>query len=384
MPPAGRRAYLDHNATTPPRAEVVEAMTRCLRDAWGNPSSVHPWGEDARLLVERVRRDVARAIGAPAPAGITFTSGGTEADNLALRGLARLARDQRRASRIVTVATEHAAVLDTCRDLADREGFRVDVLPVDGEGRLSPAALADALTKDTALVAVMAANNETGVLQDIPGLAAEARAAGALLFTDAVQCSGRVPVDVRAWGVDAAAFSAHKCGGPKGAGALWLREGLSIGATQTGGGQEGGLRGGTENVAGIVGLGIALRLAVQEQPSAAVAMREAREALWAAARRAYPRATRNSPEDGCLPNTLNVSFPGRDGRQLVADLGREGIALSAASACHSHGHARSHVLVAMGLDDARLDGAVRVSAGPATTADDVAAFEDALRRVLAG
>lgn len=373
--------YLDHNATTPMHPAALEEQLRVARDAWANPSSIHPAGEAARTEIERARRKLAKAIGAR-PDDLVFTSGGTESDNLAVRGLARAARRASGADGLAAPATEHPAVLDALRSLERDEGFRLALLPVDAEGRLDPSGFEAVVGEGTALVSIMAANNETGTLLPVDELAGRIRqlAPSAAIHTDAVQCLGRVALEVEALGVDAVSLSAHKCNGPKGVGALWLRPGTAIEAQQVGGSQEAGRRGGTENPAGAA--------AFAEAATRAAADREAHAAEWARLaallRAELPGAWAggvefNTPESGALPNTLNASFRGVDGRRLAFELGRRGVAASAASACASHGHSASHVLAAMFPDDPeRVAGGLRISFGRGSTEEDARALLEAL------
>ncbi|RPJ72000.1 MAG: cysteine desulfurase, partial [Acidobacteria bacterium] len=253
----GSPIYLDHNATTPPAAAVVEAVARASATVFGNPSSIHAAGQLARRELDTARSEVAALIGAD-PGEVVFTSGGTEADNLALRGVAE-ASEGRKRRRIVVGAVEHEAVINTARALGKR-GWPVAIVPVDGRGIVAPEALAPLLDDEVALVSVMLANNETGVVQPVRELAALARERGALFHTDAVQAVAKMPVDVKALGVDLLTLTGHKFSGPKGAGALWVRRGTAMASPVTGGRQERGRRAGTENVPALVGLGVAARL----------------------------------------------------------------------------------------------------------------------------
>ena len=252
------RIYLDHNATTPPAPAVVDAMSRALREEFGNASSIHAFGQRAKAAVDDARTDVARLIGAE-PADVVFTAGGTESDNIALRGALDAAHPSR--TRLVVSAVEHEAVLNTAKAIG-RRGRPVTILPVDADGLVTAAALEVALGHDVALVSIITANNETGVIQPVAALATLARRSGALCHTDAVQAVGKIPVDVAALGVDLLSLAAHKFGGPKGVGALWIRRGTPLAAVVTGGRQERNRRAGTENVPAIVGMGVAARLAL--------------------------------------------------------------------------------------------------------------------------
>ncbi|MGW4434520.1 cysteine desulfurase family protein [Streptomyces sp. NPDC004596] len=365
---AGGPVYLDHNATTPVDPRVAQAMAPYLTDFFGNPSSGHSYADPPRRALAEARDRVAGLIGA-APGEIVFTASGSEADLLALRG-AVLASGRPR-PHVITQATEHPAVLGTCRALARLHGTRVTVLPVGREGLVEPADLAAALTEDTVLVSVMAANNETGALQPVAELTGLAHASGALFHCDAAQAAGKVPLDVRALGVDLLTVVGHKMYAPKGTAALYVRDGVRLEPVVYGGGQERGLRAGTENVALAVALGAAARLAAAEladgSPDRVAALRDDLHRRLAAG---LPgRVHLNGPGRRRLPNTLNVSVDGVLGHELLGAAGR--IAASTGSACHSGIHTPSPVLTAMGLDPARALGAVRLSLGRWTGPDDI-------------
>ncbi len=362
------RVYLDHAATTPVHPAVAEAMARCLAETYGNPSSIHGFGREAKKAVEAAREQVAALIGAR-PQEIVFTSGGTEADNLAVLGAARARRD--RGNHVITSAVEHHAVLDACEHLAGREGFRVTVLPVDGAGRVDPDELRRALTPETVLVSVMLANNEVGTVQPIRELAAIAKAAGALFHTDAVQGAGQIPVDVDALGVDLLSLSAHKFYGPKGAGALYVRKGVRLQPLVHGGGQERRLRPGTPNVPGIAGLGVAAELARREMAERAAHVARLRERLLAGLLERVPDLAVNGHPEERLPGLLNVSVLGVEGESILLNLDLKGIAASSGSACAAGSTEPSHVLKAMGLAPAALHGALRFSLGRGNTDADV-------------
>ncbi|WP_329190079.1 cysteine desulfurase family protein [Actinacidiphila glaucinigra] len=360
--------YLDHNATTPVDPRVAEAMGPWFTTGFGNPSSGHAWAAEPAAALARARARVAALIGATAE-GIVFTGSGSEADNLALRG-AVLAADADRPE-VITQVTEHPAVLETCRALRRLHGVRVTCLPVDREGRLDPAVLAAALSPRTVLVSVMAANNETGTLQPVAELARIARDRGALFHCDAAQAAGKVPLDVEGLGVDLLTVVGHKMYAPKGVAALYVRPGLRLEPQVYGGGQEGGLRAGTENVALAVALGAAAELAAAEladgAPERAAALRDR---LHRGLARALPgRIHLNGSVRHRLPTTLNVRIDGVPGHELLAAVPR--IAASTGSACHAGGRAPSPVLRAMGLSDDRALSAVRLSVGRWTTGDEV-------------
>jgi cysteine desulfurase len=372
--------YADHHATTPLDPSVFEAMRPWLLGLAGNPSSVHGPGRAARAAVERSREEVATLLNAD-PGGIVFTSGGTEADNLAVRGGAHAARQAdpvRR--RVAFTAAEHAAVREAALALAP-EGFEPVELTVDGRGIPREEAPADAAT---ALVSAILANNETGaVFDELPSFAARVRAAGALVHTDAVQAAGKIPVDVRALGVDLLSLAAHKFGGPKGAGALWVRPGVRLLALAAGGGQERGRRGGTENVAALVGLGEAARLArlrlAEEGARLSALLRRFEDGLLAA----VPAARLNAAGRARLPTAASIVFPGTEAETLVAALDLEGIAVSAGSACHAGTTAPSRVLLALGLSPADAKASVRFSFGRSTADADVDRLLEVVPRVVA-
>ena len=362
------RIYLDYNATTPVQPDVATAVSRALVDTFGNPSSVHAYGQGAKAALDEARIEVARLIDAD-PSAVVFTSGGTEADNLALRGVAEATRDPQR-RRLVTTGIEHEAVLNTARAL-ERTGWTVDVIAVGETGILSPSALEARLTRDTALVSVMHANNEVGTIQPIAELAALARAHGAIFHTDAVQSVGKVPVSVGALGVDLLSLSGHKFGAPKGTGALWIRRGVRLGAQSTGGRQERNRRAGTENVPALVGLGVAARLARAKLDAAATSITQLRNRLEDGILSRVPGTAVNGDRERRVPNTTNISFDGLEAESLLIALDLEGVAVSTGSACSSGSLEPSHVLRAMGLPAQRARNSLRFSLGAETTAEEV-------------
>ena len=372
-----RRIDLDNNATTEVAPDVREAMLPYLGAASGNPSSLHARGREAREAVEAARRAVARLIGARSRR-ITFTGGGSESDNLAIKGVAFSRRDGRR--HIVTSAIEHPAVLGACRFL-ERLGFRVTFLGVDTDGLVAADELRRALTDETLLVSIQMANNEVGTIQPVQELAALAHARGALFHTDAVQAVGKVPVDVTELGVDLLTLAAHKLHGPKGVGALYVREGLVLEPLVHGGRQEGGLRAGTENVAGIVGLGRAAERALAD-PARWERVRALRDTLEQSVCALVPGARLNGHRERRLPNTLNLTLPALRGESLVIALDQHGIALSSGSACKSGSPEPTHVLTAMGRTDEEAHCSVRFSLSERTTEDDIQSTLQALARVL--
>ena len=362
------RIYLDHNATTPPAGPVVDRMALALREEFGNPSSVHHFGQRSKAVLDDARTAVAALIGAD-PSEVVFTSGGTESDNAAIRGAAE-ALEVTRKKHLIASSIEHEAVLNTVKALG-RRGWEVTLLPVDATGIVSPDALASALRDDTALVSVMHANNEIGTIQPIAELARLARTRGAVFHTDAVQSAGKVPVDVRALGVDLLSLSAHKFYGPKGVGALWIRRGLRLLAPMTGGKQERSRRAGTENVAGIVGLGVAAALARTSMQEEGTRLSVLRDRLEDGILRAVPGTAINGARSPRVPNTTNISFDRVEAESLLIALDLQGIAVSTGSACSSGTLEPSHVLKAMGLPPHRTQNSIRFSLGKDNTEADV-------------
>ncbi len=352
------RIYLDHNATTPLRDEVFEAMARALRELPGNPSSVHAEGAAARARVEAAREQVAGLLGAPV-AGVIFTAGATEANNSAVFAAARADPARRH---LVTTCIEHPSVEAPCAALEAR-GWAWTRVAVDGGGRVEAAAVEAALRPDTALVSVIWANNETGVVQPVEAIAERVRARGIPLHVDATQAVGKLPVDLERVPADLVSLSAHKLNGPKGVGALVVRDGSHWAPHLLGGPQERGRRGGTENVAGIVGLGVAAELAGRERVEGAARQAALRDRLWDGLRAKVPGLRRNGSESHVLPNTLNVCFEATAGELLLQLLDLEGIAVSAGAACASGSLEASPVLTAMGLTPEQARGSLRLSLG---------------------
>lgn len=373
------RVYLDYNATTPLRPEVLAAMTRSLRDCGGNPSSVHAHGREARKALDEARQRVASILGVK-PTEVVFTGSGSEADNLAILGAAAARAPGK--NHLVTVRTEHPAVRNAVRRL-ERGGCKATWLDVDREGLVDPAVVRQAVRPETFLVSVMMANNETGTVQRIRAIGEAIRATGSLFHTDAVQAIGKVPVDPVALGVDMLAGAAHKFFGPKGVGFLYVREGIDLAPVVEGGGQEHGLRSGTENVAGIVGMATALDLAITNLPAWGARMAGLRRDLLARLRAAIPDLVLNGPAEGGLPNTLNVSAVGAPSDQMVMNLDLEGISVSAGSACHSGAIEPSAVLAAMGVPREAAVSALRLSLAPETTEAEVARAAEAIARIAA-
>ena len=359
--------YLDHNATTPVHPAVADAVADALRGQFGNASSVHAFGQAAKAALDDARGNVAALVGGE-PSEIVFTSGGTEADNLAIRGVAEAAPADRR--HLIASVIEHEAVLHTLKALAAR-GWRTTLLPVDSGGIVDPAELERALTPETTLVSVMHANNEIGTLQPIAEIARIAHAKGVRVHVDAVQSAGKVPLDVRALGVDLLSISGHKFNGPKGAGALWVRRGARVVATLTGGRQERNRRAGTENVPAIVGLGVAAHLGRTQIESTAAGYRALRDRLESGILDRVPGTVVNGAPDARVPNTTSISFDGVEAEALLIALDLEGVAVSTGSACSSGTLEPSHVLRAMGFPPRRVQSSIRFSVGLGNTAAEV-------------
>ncbi|MBT3270272.1 cysteine desulfurase [Candidatus Poribacteria bacterium] len=374
-----RTIYLDHNSTTPLLPEALEAMTPYLTTHHGNASSLHRFGREARDAIEVARDTIADLIGARS-SEVIFTSGGTESNNFALCGAMAGAAARDRLG-IVTTAVEHHAVLETAEALG-RTDHPLTVVGVDSYARVDTDALDVAVGSGTAIVSVMHANNETGTIQPIREAASLAHARGALFHTDAVQTVGKAPVDVKAAGMDLLSLSAHKFGGPKGVGALYIRHGTPIARFHHGGAHERNLRAGTENVAGIVGMARALEVAHRDMDDCRRLAGDLASAFVNGLRDRVDGVRVNSPEDA-LPGTVNASFEGVEGESLVLGFDLEGICLSTGSACASGSMEPSHVVQAMGLGDDLARGTLRFSFGRGNTAEDVSATLDALERLVA-
>jgi cysteine desulfurase len=362
------RIYLDHNATTPVDPAAAEAVVRALGENFGNPSSVHHFGQRAKAALDEARTAIAALI-AGEPSEIVFTSGGTEADNMAIRGVAEAVEPAAR-RHLITAGIEHEAILNTFKALA-RRGWRTTVLPVDATGIVSPDRLRDAMTDDTALVSVMHANNEIGTIQPIAELANVAHARGALFHTDAVQSVGKIPVSVRALDVDLLSLSSHKFYGPKGAGALWIRRATRLVPLLTGGHQERNRRAGTENVPGLVGMGVAAARAQEALPTEGMRLSALRDRLENAILAAVPHTAVNGARTPRVPNTTNISFERVQAESLLIALDLEGVAVSTGSACSSGTLEPSQVLRAMGLPPARTQSSIRFSLGTANTEEQI-------------
>ena len=373
-----RTVYLDHNATTPVDPAVRDAMLPYLEEGFGNPSSLHSFGRTARVALDEARDSVAALVGAD-PLSVVFVSSGTEANNLAIRGTAAAHRD--RARHLVVSAVEHNSVMETCRAL-EADGFRTTIVPVDETGRVDPEAVAEAISDETLLVALMHANNEVGTIQPVEKVAELARERGVPVLVDAVQTVGKIPLDVLAMGCDMVSLSSHKLYGPKGAGALYVRKGLELKAHITGGAHELRRRAGTENVPCIVGFGAACRLAAERREVDEKRTLRLRDRLWKGVAERITGVFLNGDPVSRLPNTLNVSFEAVEGESVVINLDLRGIAVSTGSACSSGKVTLSPVLLAMGLDEARAGGSVRFSLGRGTTEDDIDHVLDILPPVI--
>ena len=358
------RVYMDHNATTPLAEAVADRMSAVLREEFGNPSSVHHFGQRAKAVVDEARSAVADLIGAD-PSEVVFTSSGTESDNLAIRGAAEAIEVSGR-RHLISSGIEHEAVLNTFKALA-RRGWQTTLLPVGASGLVVGEALSAALTDQTAVVSIMHANNEIGTIQPVAELARLAKARGAVVHTDAVQTAGKIAVNVKALGVDLLSLSAHKFYGPKGVGAIWVRRGLRLLPFMTGGKQERGRRAGTENVAGIVGMGVAARLALSHMAEEGLRLAALRDQLEQRILATVPGTALNGDPDTRVPNTTNVSFDRVEAESLLIALDLEGIAVSTGSACSSGTLEPSHVLKAMGLPVHRTQNSIRFSLGSANS-----------------
>jgi len=372
------RIYLDNAATTAVAPAVLEAMLPYFTQVYGNPSSIHATGREAHKAVDAARRQVAAAISAQ-PSEIYFTAGGSESDNWAIKGAAFARKD--RGNHIITTAIEHHAVLHTCQWL-EKQGFDVTYLPVDEYGMVSPANVEAAITDKTILISVMMANNEIGTIQPIAEIGAIARRRGVLFHTDAVQAMGAIPVDVQALQVDMLSMSAHKFHGPKGVGALYVRKGVKLDVFMAGGAQERGQRAGTENLAGIVGMGKAIELAVAGMADSAARITVLRNKLIKGILERIPDVKLNGHPDLRLPNNVNVSVRYIEGEALLLRLDLAGIAASSGSACTSGSLDPSHVLLAIGLPHEIAHGSLRLTLGADTTEADIDAVLDTLPGIV--
>ncbi len=362
-----KRVYLDHSATTPVHPRVALAAMNFMMNEYGNASSVHTQGQRAGQAVEHAREQVAGMIGAN-PREIIFTSGATEADNLALRGIAEMHRE--RGDHIITTAVEHHAILHAC-DALEKDGFRITRLAVDGEGRVDPDDVAEAIEPGTILISVMLANNEVGTLQPVEEIVEIAREHDVWVHTDAVQVAGQLPVDVDALGVDLASFSAHKMYGPKGVGCLYIRRGTRIRAQMFGGHHERWLRAGTENVPGIVGFGEACALADEELAYRRSHLTALRDHLIEGLEARIPDVMLNGHRTERLPGNVNVCIPGVEGEAMLLHLDMKGISASSGSACTSGSLEASHVLLAMGIKHEIAHGSLRLTLGRENTREEI-------------
>lgn len=362
-----KRIYMDNNATTPVRPEVLEAMLPFYREQFGNPSSVHWAGRAVAGVVEKAREQVAKMINC-SPAEVVFLSCGSEGDNLAIKGTADALRDK--GNHIITTAVEHPAVLETCKFM-EKQGYRVTYLPVDRDGMLDLGELEAAITDQTILISVMWANNETGNLYPIEEIGAIARKYKVRFHTDAVQAVGKVPVDVQKANVDLLVLSGHKLGAPKGVGAMYVRRGTKMTPLLHGGHQERNRRAGTHNVAGIVGLGLACELAAAEMDMTMARVRRLREKLEQGIIKAIPDVKLNGHPTQRLPNTLNISFAYIEGESLLLNFDMKGVAASSGSACTSGSLEPSHVMGAMCVEITLAHSSTRFSLGRDNTEEDV-------------
>ncbi len=363
-----KTVYLDHNATTPVDPLVVEAMLPYLRTKFGNASSVHSFGRDAKVALENAREQIAAVINCD-PSELYFTSGGTESDNIAVLGTVIRYRDKK--NRVVVGAAEHHAVLEPAEYLAHGGSYKLDLLPVDHEGFSSADKLRELITDKTAIVSVMHANNETGTIQDIKALANVAHEKDCLFHSDAVQSTGKVAVDVRQLDVDMASITAHKIYGPKGIGALYIRSGIKVSPLFYGGSHEKKRRPGTENVAGAVGFAKALEIALVRQEQDYKSMSELADYFIDKVIASIPDVSLNGSRTNRVPQTMNISFRGVEGESIVLAMDLKGVACSSGSACTSGTTEPSHVLKAMGVENIMAQGAIRFSIGRSTTRDDL-------------
>ena len=364
------RIYLDYNATTPLRPEVMDAMTPYLTEAFGNGSSIHAYGREARTAIDTAREQVADLIGAKSPSEIVFTGSGTEADNHAIKGLTELQKSRGKGNHIITSFVEHHAVLHTCQYLEQR-GFEVTYLPVDRYGRIRIEQLREAVRDTTVLISIMHVNNENGTVQPLEEICEIAQEHEIPLHTDAVQSVGKLEMNVQELGVNLMAFSGHKIYAPKGIGVLYIRRGTRLANLVHGGAHERNRRAGSENVPAIVGLGIAADLAKQEQNAYARHLDALTQRLREGLDAHIDRLHYNGHPDHCAPGTLNVSFESVEGESLILRLDMEGICVSTGSACTSGSMEPSHVLAALGLPPRLAQGTVRFSLGRNTTEAEI-------------
>ena len=373
------RIYLDYAATTPTHPEVVKAMLPYFTDAFGNPSSIYSYGQEAKGAIEEARVKVADLIGAR-DEEIIFTSGGTEADNFALKGVAYA--NEPKGNHVITSSIEHHAVIETCKFL-ERRGFRITYLPVDEYGLVDPSDVKKAITNKTILISVMQANNEMGTVEPIAEIGRIAQEAGIYFHTDAVQTAGHIPVDVNELGVDLLSMSAHKLYGPRGVGALYIRKGTKLLPFMHGGEQERRRRASTENVPGIVGFGKAVELAQQEMSQEAKRLAYLRDQLIKGLLERIDHTCLNGHPIMRLPNNVNISVDYVEGESMLLNLDLEGICASTGSACSSSSLEPSHVLLAMGLSHEQAHGSLRFTLGKWTTEEEIEQVLDTLPRIVA-
>ncbi len=372
-----KRLYLDYAATTPTHPDVVQAMLPYFNQSFGNPSSIYSYGQEARGVIEDAREKVAALIGAR-PDEIVFTSGGTEADNFAIKGTASTSPDK---NHIITSAIEHHAVLETCHFL-ERRGFQITLVPVDSSGLVDPDEVRRAITDRTALISIMHANNEIGTIEPIAELARVAHEAGVYFHTDAVQTAGQIPVDVNELDVDMLSVSAHKLYGPKGVGALYIRKGTRMVPFMHGGGQELGRRSGTENVPGIVGFGKAAEIARQAVLTEPARLTPMRDRLIEGILGSIEGSRLNGHRRQRLPNNVNVSIDYVEGESMLLNLDLESICASTGSACSSSSLEASHVLLALGLAHEQAHGSLRFTLGKWTVDEDIDRVLEVLPRII--
>jgi len=373
-----KRIYLDYAATTPTDPEAAKAMLPYLTETFGNPSSEHSFGLEAREAIEEARSKVAAFIGAHNDE-IVFTGGGTEADNLALKGIAL--NNKSRGNHIITTSIEHPAVIETSKYL-EKLGFKVTYLPVDSQGLVDPDDLKKAITTKTILVSIMHANNEVGTIEPIADIGRITKEAGIYFHTDAVQTVGHIPVDVNMLGVDLLSISAHKLYGPKGIGALYVRKGTEITPLLHGGGQEKKRRSGTENTASIVGFARAIEITAQEMPAEVTRQTSLRNRLTAAIQEQIDSVKLNGHPLIRLPNNINISIDYIEGESVMLNLDLEGISVSTGSACSSADHGPSHVMLAMGLPREQAYSSLRITLGKWTTSEETDYALDVLKRIV--
>ncbi len=373
-----KKIYLDHNATTPVHSEVIKEMLPYYSDIYGNASSFHQFGQQARKAVEEAREKVAGFIGAKS-GEIIFTSGGTEADNFAIKGIAYA--NQTKGKHIITSSIEHHAVLNSCKYL-EKQGFRITYLPVDKYGLINPEEVKKAIEDETILISIMHANNEMGTIEPIAEVGKIAKEKGVYFHIDAVQSVGKIPVEVKELNVDLLSLSGHKIYGPKGIGVLYIRKGTKIQPLIHGGHHEKNKRAGTENVPGIIGLAKAIEIARITVKEEAIRLTNLRNRLWTSINEKIEDVFLHGHEQERLPNTLNLSFEGVEGEAIILDLDMKGIAVSTGSACTSGTLEPSHVLKAMGVNPRSAQGAIRFSLGEDNTQEEIDYVADMLSGIV--